>query len=154
MIRRIEQEERGAGLSDELESFMLGQVGPALGLRVDLSIIIEHVKSNDLKVKALLRRTSYAALGLTESSDKVEEAVEAGEEKKPENDGHKGSWDSAITLLDKEQKQNQTFRRTNEELGKKEVMAYGVKSSMMNDETSYFCREERDDAVWRDDEYK
>lgn len=63
---------------------MLGQVGPALGLRVDLSQIIEHVKANDLKIKALLRRTSYEALGLTDPSKKKEES--AKEEEKTEDD--------------------------------------------------------------------
>ena len=84
LIRRIDEEERGAGLSEDLESFMLGQVGPALGLRVDLSQIIEHVKANDLKIKALLRRTSYEALGLTDPSKKKEES--AKEEEKTEDD--------------------------------------------------------------------
>ena len=70
LIRRIESEERGSGLSDELESFMFSQVGPALGLRADLNQIIEHVKANDLKVLSLLRRTSYATLGLEDPAQK------------------------------------------------------------------------------------
>ena len=62
-------------------------------------------------------------------------------------------WNNEITLLDREQKHNQTFRRVNEDLEKKEVMAYGVNSPMMNDEPSYFARRERDDAVWKQEDY-
>ena len=32
-------------------------------------------------------------------------------------------------------------------------MAYGVNSPMMNDEASYFSRPERDDVVWKQDDY-
>lgn len=65
-IRKIEAEERAGGLSEDLETFLLSQVGPALGLRVNISQIIEHIKAQDLKVTALLRRTSFEQLGLEE----------------------------------------------------------------------------------------
>jgi len=85
-IRKIDEQERGAGLSEELETFLLSQVGPALGLRVNISQIVEHIKARDLKIISLIRRTSYEQLGLQQPC----EDEQSKEEKKEEGDGEDG----------------------------------------------------------------